>query len=369
MKITIFVGRADLCGGQRVIHIYAQKLTERGHEVLVIARPPRKPTLREKLRWKLLKKPLPAIARPSASYFDKDKYPRDYDFKFLPEHRPATAADVPDADVVVATWWETAEWVNLFPARKGAKVYFLQHFETFAGPPAQVEATWRLPMHKVCVAEWLIDLAKNKFNDPTAELVSNAVDLDQFTAPPRGKQPVPTVGVMYSWVDFKGCDISFKAYEIARQTVPNLKLVSIGAVDPHPSLPLPEGTDFRFQPPQDQLKDYYAKCDAWLFGSRSEGFGLPILESMSCRTPVIATPAGAAPELVGEGGGILVPMEDPQAMADAILNVVSMNDAEWKAMSDKAWDTAQRHNWDAATDQFEAALKNAMKKSEMKAAG
>jgi hypothetical protein len=39
MRITMFVGRADLSGGQRVIHIYAQKLQERGHEVLVIARP------------------------------------------------------------------------------------------------------------------------------------------------------------------------------------------------------------------------------------------------------------------------------------------------------------------------------------------
>ena len=277
MRITMFVGRADLSGGQRVIHIYAQKLQERGHEVLVIARPPRKPTLRERLRWKLLKKPLPAAARPSASYFDKALHPRDYAFKFLDEHRPATAADVPDADVVVATWWETAEWVNLFPASKGAKAYFLQHYEAYDGGEARVDATWRLPMHKICVAQWLVELARTRFNDPSAELVSNAVDLDQFTAPPRGKQPVPTVGVMYSWIPFKGCDLSFKAYEIAKRQVPELKLISFGAVDPRPEVPLPEGVEFRFQPPQEQIKDYYARCDAWLFGSRSEGFGLPLL--------------------------------------------------------------------------------------------
>ncbi|CAA9376712.1 MAG: Glycosyl transferase, group 1 family protein, partial [uncultured Phycisphaerae bacterium] len=322
MRITMFVGRADLSGGQRVIHIYAQKLQERGHEVLVIARPPRRPTLRERLRWKLLKKPLPAAARPSASYFDAAEHPRDYTFRYLDEYRPATAADVPDADVVVATWWETAEWVKTFPASKGAKAYFIQHYEAFAGGEARVDATWRLPMHKICVAQWLVDIAHKRFSDLSAELVANAVDLEQFTAGPRGKQPVPTVGVMYSPIPFKGCDVSLKAYEIARRQVPELKLIAFGAIDPQASLPLPDGAEFRFQPPQDELRDYYGRCDAWLFGSRSEGFGLPLLEAMACRTPVIATPAGAAPELVARGGGVLVLMEDPEAMAEAILRVV-----------------------------------------------
>jgi len=44
---------------------------------------------------------------------------------------------------------------------------------------------------------------------------------------------------------------------------------------------------------------------------------LPILEAMACRTPVIGTPAGPAPELLGAGGGILVRPEDPADMAMA----------------------------------------------------
>ena len=35
-------------------------------------------------------------------------------------------------------------------------------------------------------------------------------------APPRGKQPVPTVGVMYSHVPFKGCDVALAAFRLAR---------------------------------------------------------------------------------------------------------------------------------------------------------
>ena len=42
---------------------------------------------------------------------------------------------------------------------------------------------------------------------------------------------------------------------------------------------------------------------------------------MACHTPVIGVPVGAAPELLAEGNGMLVPPESPQAMADAMVNL------------------------------------------------
>jgi glycosyltransferase involved in cell wall biosynthesis len=138
--------------------------------------------------------------------------------------------------------------------------------------------------------------------------------------------------------------------------------VSFGAIQPNEGLPLPEGSEFIFQPPQDKIRDLYGKCDAWLFGSRSEGFGLPLLEAMACRAPVIATPAGAAPELVARGGGILVPQEDPDAMAAGIVKVCRADEPAWRQMSDNAFGVASSYTWDDATDRFEAALKKAIEK-------
>ena len=55
-----------------------------------------------------------------------------------------------------------------------------------------------------------------------------------------------------------------------------------------------------------------------------EGFGLPCAEAMSCGTPVIATRAGALPQIVGDdGAGILVPPADPDALAGAIKRLLS----------------------------------------------
>ncbi len=131
---------------------------------------------------------------------------------------------------------------------------------------------------------------------------------------------------------------------------------TFGQADPLQGQSLPTGIDHEIAPAQARIPEVYASCDAWLFGSSVEGFGLPILEAMACRTPVIGTPAGAAPELIGQGGGILVPHDDPQAMAEAILKICMMPENDWQAMSDAAYRTATSYTWDDATDRFEAAL-------------
>ena len=356
MKVTFVLAQADLSGGVRVVSIYADRLRRRGHEVVVVARPSRAPTLREKARSALTGRLLPSAARSGPTHLDD----LDLDVRFIDSHRAVTPADVPDADVIVATWWETAEWVESMPESKGAKAYFLQHYEVHASQPVmRVEKTWRAPMHKITISQWLVDLARD-FGDTNVSLVPNAVDLDQFSSPPRGKQTVPTVGVMYSVVPFKGCEISLKAVDLASRVIPKLRLVAFGNRDPSPEMPMPAGSEFRKQPPQDVLKEIYGKCDGWLFSSRSEGFGLPLLEAMACRTPVIATPAGAAPELCAAGGGILVPRDDAAAMARAIEKLIGMSDAAWRDLSSKAHATASRYTWDDATVRFEAALRQAI---------
>jgi glycosyltransferase involved in cell wall biosynthesis len=169
---------------------------------------------------------------------------------------------------------------------------------------------------------------------------------------------------MYSNARFKGCDVCIKAIEIAKRSVPDLQVVAFGMADfPSETRNLPRATQYTQLPEQDRIKDIYASCDAWLFGSRSEGFGLPLLEAMACRTPVIATPAGAAPELVGQGGGMLVNAEDPEDMAAAIVRIARMSESDWKRLSDRALEIATPYTWAHATDLFESALWNAVEQS------
>ncbi len=360
MKITFVLPQVGWAGGIRVVAIYADRLKKRGHEVVVVSTPPEKPSIRQQVKSVLKGRGWIPYQKNLPSFFDSIDVPH----KVLERYRPVTDADIPDADVVVATWWETAEWVAALSKAKGAKAYFIQHYEAFDYLPTErVSATWSLPMHKITVAQWLVDLALTRYGDRNVSLVPCSVDTEQFYAPKRSKQLSPTVGMVYSALSWKGSDLALKAFSLAQNKIPNLRLVVFGGENPSPALPLPPGTEYVVQPPQNELKDFYSRCDAWLFSSRSEGFGLPIIEAMACRTPVIGTPLGAAPELLNDGAGILVKPEDPVDMATAIERIVGLSETEWQAMSDAAYAKATGYTWDNATELFEAALYTAIEHS------
>jgi glycosyltransferase involved in cell wall biosynthesis len=354
MRVTFVLAHPNLSGGVRVVAIFAEKLLARGHDVTIVTRRHPKPSVKQQI--KSLIKGGGVIPDPNSLPSHLDRTP--VRVKMIEECRAIEDADVPDGDVVIATWWETAEWVAALSASKGAKVYFVQHNERVMNgqPVDRVAGTYRLPMRKIAVSKWLIEMLADEFGDRDAALVPCAIDPKAFYATPRGKQSTPTVGVMYSVDRFKGCDISLRAFEIARKSLPSLRLMSFGSSAIAPELPLPVGATFEMRPSQERIREIYGSCDGWLFGSRSEGFGLPILEAMGCRTPVIATPAGAAPELLAKGGGILVNPEDSEGMAAAIVRLCSTSDNDWRAMSDNAQATVASYTWDDATDLFEAAL-------------
>lgn len=67
-----------------------------------------------------------------------------------------------------------------------------------------------------------------------------------------------------------------------------------------------------------ELREAYRRCDALLFPTRYEGFGLVAAEAMACGKPVIASRCTSLPELVEDGvTGILCPVDDVDAFAAA----------------------------------------------------
>src|SRR6476661_2295970 len=363
MKITFVLPTLSLTGGIRVVSIFAELLRKRGHSVFVISPPHPKPSMLQQVKSLVRGRGWISPVENEPSFFDN----LGVEHKIIERYRPIEDKDVPDADVVIATWWETAEWVAKLSPSKGAKAYFIQHHEVFDYlPQDRVEATWMLPLHKITISEWLVDLAKTKYGDRQVSLAPPTVDSKQFNARPRNKQSVPTVGIMYSTIYWKGTDIALKAFSLAAEKIPNLRLVAFGTEAPSSELPLPANTEYVIHPHQDKIKDYYSKSDAWLLPSRSEGFGLPIIEAMACRTPVISTPAGAAPEILSGGTGILVRPEDPEEMAKAIEYICQLPNSKWQALSEAAYAKVNNYTWEDATGYFEAALKVAIDKSKQR---
>ncbi len=68
----------------------------------------------------------------------------------------------------------------------------------------------------------------------------------------------------------------------------------------------------------------YRRAALVVVPSRFEGFGLPAVEAMACGTPVVATRAGALAEVMERtGGGLLVPRDDPSALAAGIERLLA----------------------------------------------
>ena len=350
VRITFVLPYAALNGGHRVVAAYARHLTEQGHEVWAVSQPYRqRGGVRAKLT-RLVRGAPPQPPRIPLLDFLGDRH------LVLKTPRPVTAANLPDADVIVATWWETAEWVAPLPPSKGRKAYLIQDYEMFQpGTFERVAATYQLPFLRIAVSDYSRDAIRTRHGVSDIAVIPNAVDTSHFGAPPRARNEALTVGFVYTRTPRKNVRLAIDALQAARRQVPHLRAISFGSAPPSPELALPDWVEFRLAPPQEEIPALYASCDLWLLTSDREGFGLPILEAMACRTPVVSTPAGAAETLIdGSNGMVVAPEVD--AVVEAILRFDRMRPEEWSAFSESARRTVNSYTWDDATDRLVALL-------------
>ncbi len=72
--------------------------------------------------------------------------------------------------------------------------------------------------------------------------------------------------------------------------------------------------------PGEDLPYLYNAATVFVYPSLFEGFGLPVLEAMACGTPVIVADTSSLPEVVGDAG-VRVPPLDVEAWADALAEM------------------------------------------------
>jgi glycosyltransferase involved in cell wall biosynthesis len=92
-----------------------------------------------------------------------------------------------------------------------------------------------------------------------------------------------------------------------------------------------------------RMPEPYSRADLFVLPSRRESFGLVLVEAMAAGLPVVATSVGAIPEVIIDGEtGILVPPENPSALADAVNNLLG-HPQMMKDMGARGRERVERH--------------------------
>lgn len=364
MRITFISPALSMGGGTKVISIYAKALEELGHNITIVSQPAIKASLISILKSLVKGKGWPK-RKARCIYFDG----MNLNHHVLNMNRPVIDSDVPDGDIVIATWWETAEWVNNLSDNKGAKVYFVQGYEAYDHLPVErCKATYTFPMHKIVIAKWLEKVMNEEYGDNNTDLVPNSVDHSQFFSSIRDKQAKPTVGFLYGKFATKGVDVTLAVIKILRKHFPELRIISFGAVlPPADNDEFDEQIEFHHLPEQIKIRDIYSQCDVWLTSSIIEGFNLPAMEAMACRTPVVSTKTGWPDEVIITGkNGALADVGDVHALAEATKKILSLSNKDWVKMSEHAYKTVETSSWEKSAILFENALKNACMRAQKK---
>lgn len=95
---------------------------------------------------------------------------------------------------------------------------------------------------------------------------------------------------------------------------------------------------------QGDLPAIYSLANAFVFPSIYEGFGIPVLEAMSCGCPVVCSNTGSLPE-VGGDAVLLVDPFDVEELGDAMLRILK-DSHESERLRARGLDRARQFSWD-----------------------
>jgi glycosyltransferase involved in cell wall biosynthesis len=199
------------------------------------------------------------------------------------------------------------------------------------GPFRYVErALTRRASRVIAITEALRRFCVGRVGLPAAKVEVVHYGLDALPEPwanspelpvPAGARVLLCVGRL---AEQKGIDIAVRALARIREHEPAAVLVVLGEGPERTRLEALAGEGVYLPGRVGDVTSWYRRAELIVHPARWEGFGLALLEAMLAGKPVVATQASSAPEIVADGQtGLLVPPEDPDALARAVIELLA----------------------------------------------
>ena len=198
----------------------------------------------------------------------------------------------------------------------------------------------------ICCSRYLLDLTLRDFQvgPKEATVIYNSCDLDAFTSTPapqdQSHEP-PRIAMTARLEVHKDQPTLIRAAALLKTQGSPIEVWLIGEGSRRTELQqlineLNVADSVKLLGSRRDVPALLSQCDLFVFQAlRDEGFGIALAEAMAARLPIVATNVGACREVLEAGRcGLLVPEQDPHAMAQGILQV--LQEGEVKASRTKA---------------------------------
>jgi glycosyltransferase involved in cell wall biosynthesis len=167
-------------------------------------------------------------------------------------------------------------------------------------------------------------------------VIPDGVDGSIFTTSSNGRRRIRNRLVFVGAVrPVKGVDVLLKAVRLLADKAREVDVVLVGEAYYGPyrqeelrlqrmvtELKLEDRVRFAGKQPLAELVRCMQESAVLVLPSRAESFGMVLVEALACGTPVVATRCGGPEDIVNEQVGVLVPPEDPEALARGIEYVL-----------------------------------------------
>lgn len=343
MKITFLLPGRGFSGGIRCGTRMASELSRRGHDVRILYR---RETLTARSIARNLYKGLVVRA------------PRDWIGQFngkCTPYKKLTAELVGKRDVLIAIGPDTVEEMVRMPDECGCKVFYA-HGLTLRDIRLR-ETAWNREIPKIAVSNYVREeMSKSGINNICA-VVSNGIDTSEYF-PEWPEADRKAVGSIYGRGFAKDPATITSVFSKLHQLRPGIPLVCFGGSSRPKELI--QAVQYKLLPTVREARRLFSQCAVWYCASRSEGFGLPVLEAMACGCAVVTTECGGPNDYLETGvNGIAVKKKAPEEMAKEIVKILDDTSKRIR-LADEAIKTAQRLSWSSAALQMEKVLQDVL---------
>lgn len=198
--------------------------------------------------------------------------------------------------------------------------------------------------------------ARDLYDLPPERVVTlyNGIDLDDWPQRPPPADGPPRVLCVAQLSRRKGVDTLLNAWRSVHDSVPGTSLTVIGDGPERSALDRIAADQASVNLvgvcSHQEVRRALLDCQVFCLPSRQEGFGIAILEAMATGRPVVTTDAAAIPEVVGDAG-ILVAPDDPDGLAGALTDALTLGDRR-RALVTAGRTRAELFTWSVAAARF-----------------